>query len=244
MRKLLAAVLLCLMAGAVNPALSAPALVASVGVQGVAGSCNTTASIDTTGATLLVAGVSSDSGNGTSKVVTDSKSNTWTRVGRYATGGSEQIEIYYSSPSSVGSSHTFTCNHAYGTIFVQAFSGITTSSPLDTFNGASGSGITSLQPGSVTPANSASLVVTALGIGGGQGTDAINSSYTITNDYALIGGTAYGGGMAWNTITGATNPTWSNWTSSTASAISAVFIPSGGGGATTVPMRSLLGVGQ
>lgn len=177
------------------------------------GSGNTnpvTGSLDTTGATLLVAVVTY---NG-SVSVSDSKSNTWTALTAYANSGVTS-RIYYvdSATPTVGSGHTFTLNGTgiAGAINVMAFSG-TPTSPYDSKqNGTNSASAATIQPGAVVPATDGYLVVT--GFSGGNtfgGAGSINLSFNITNQKALTGGSNYGTAAAYliQPTAASVNPTW------------------------------------
>src|SRR5690348_1268736 len=85
------------------------------------GTTVTTTGFDTTGAALLIAVVGQE--DTTTCAVSDSKSNSWTKI-------TEQIEtpakgsLWYSVPSTVGATHTFTATQAASSpaICVEAWS--------------------------------------------------------------------------------------------------------------------------
>jgi hypothetical protein len=182
----------------------------------------TTASIDTTGANLIVCGTA-NSGSGAVPTVTDSKSNTYT--GLTATIGaasSVRIRLYYVLNPTVGTGHTFTAS-ATGTTFLsiacQAYNGVKTTSAFDVENGAAGSGL-SIQPGSATPSEDNELFVTAYSTTEQpMVTVTINSSFTKEIDRVGSGGNHFAIGLAYKiqTTGGAENPTWS-WASPSAGA--------------------------
>jgi hypothetical protein len=167
----------------------------------------TTAAIDTTGATLLVA-VLTDFAETT---FSDSKSNTWTSL----TKGTQFIStrIVYCVPSSVGSGHTFSASVASGfpSICVAAFSGAH-ATPVDQQNGSTGNGITSIQPGSVTPTEDNELVIVGVGLGNGNAAGIDMAGYTVPEE-VYYNGNAFTCALAYNIQTSATatNPTWT-WT--------------------------------
>lgn len=178
--------------------------------QGSGNTNPTTGSLDTTGATLLIAVVTYAG----SVSVSDSKSNTWTALTAYADSGVTS-RIYYvnSATPTVGTGHTFTLNGTgiAGAINVMAFSG-TTAAPYDgKQNGANSASSASISPGTVTPTVDGYLIVT--GFTGGNtfgGAATINNSFTITNQKALTGGSNYGTAAAYliqGTAAGV-NPTW------------------------------------
>lgn len=184
-----------------------PALVTNG--QGSANNNPTTGSLDTTGATLLVAVVSY---NGTVTGVTDSKGNTWTALTAHANSGVTS-RIYYvdSATPTVGSGHTFTLNGTgiAGAINVMAFSG-TVASPYDSQqNGSNSASASTIQPGVVTPGAQGAIIIS--GFTGGNtfgGSATINSGFTITNQKALTGGTNYGTAAAYRIQGDPANPLW------------------------------------
>jgi hypothetical protein len=169
----------------------------------------TTSGVNTTGASFLVVGVSWVA-SGTQNTPTDSLGNTYTPLTTYSSFG-PTVGLFYAANPAVGAGHTVTAtgSFVFNAIFFAAFSGVATSLPFDAINGGfSNSSPASQQFGSVTPANSNSLVVALSGIDfGGVGT--INSGFTITD--TLAGTSDYGGGLAYLVQTTATavNPTWS-----------------------------------
>lgn len=193
-------------------------------IAGTAANGGTTGAINTTGASLLIVGLSWSSNSGTTPPpVTDSKSNTWTRLTAQEPtppNTDSYSVIYYAKNPTVGSGHTFTASltNSFPTIGVQAFSGVDTSSPFDVENGtainhAFTADITSVQPGSVTPSNDGSLIVTVLSnyIDSSNSDRSINQSFTISDQLGFV--TTIAMGMAYQIQTTATarNPTWS-WT--------------------------------
>lgn len=221
--------------------------------QGNAGVVPVTSVIDTSGASLLVLAVSSVD-NLAAAAPQDSKSNTWNALALQGiAGGSPQCKLYYATGAiSVGSGHTFTTAggvNEYACLSVAAFSGVVTSSPLDAQNGTTGSvsGLSSLQPGSITPTNAGELLVTTTVINSASitGISLTDGSNSITlSDWAYQNaGVAYSGGLGYEiqTTAAASNPTWS-WSSATsgASAAIAAFIAAAGGTTNlTIPLGSL-----
>ena len=210
--------------------------VSYIGGVATTGAANggTTAGVNTTGANLIVIGITHLSG--TTASVSDSNSNTYTAL-TAITSGEHRSRLYYCLAPTVGSGHTFTLSGTgiYGAAFVQYFSGIDS---YDKQNGGTSAG-TTVQPGSVTPTNADSLLVTAAA-DRAAGTISIDGSYTISNQQGQTG-VSYGGGMAYLIQAGgpsASNPTWTHGdTSGFSCATIAVFVPSaGGGGSSIVPI--------
>jgi len=189
----------------------------------------TTNALNTTGANLIVLGLSCASS--VTPAISDSQSNTWTQIALVSAGTGKCI-LYYCSAPSTSASHTFTASatNIFAFLAAQAWSGAKSSGPLDqqTSNG-SGSSAT-IQPGSITPSQNNCLVITAMN-GSIAGTMSIDSSFSISDQKALVGSVNYTGAMA-DFVQGtaaAINPTWTN--SGGASFIDAAiasFLPSTG----------------
>jgi hypothetical protein len=210
----------------------------------------TTGTVTTTGATLLVVAVSDDTAGGAVQTLQDSKSNTWVSLTPVGSSTNTRAHLYYCAASpTVGTLHTFTYTggiSVYPSIYMAAFAG-TDSAAFDTYNHNGSAGSTTTTPGSVTPANANSLVVSMLSLVNAR-TIAIDSSLSITDQNQFNGSTALGGGLAYiiQTSIVTENPVWS-WdaTSIENSAAIAVFKPAGGGGGGTVAgTLALLGVGS
>lgn len=136
-----------------------PALIASLGEPGNVNGF-TTASIDTTGANLIVVTVSYYSSEPT---LSDSKSNSYTALTARTTGSSQYIRQYYIQGGTVGSGHTFTLtgSNTYPSIVVLAFSNIS-AAPADQENTALNSGWTTFSVGSITPSQANTVAVAGL----------------------------------------------------------------------------------
>lgn len=203
----------------------------------------TSSGIDTTGANLLVAVLSSAQVGYNISDSVGGHSNTWTALATYNDpSGSQTTILYVENPPYVGSGHTFATTSAFPGLYITAWSGAATTSVLDQTNGSTG---TVTQPGSITPTNAGELIICGLS-GNLSGTVTIDSSYTITGQYPLTGGVCYGGALAY-LIQGsptATNPTWSQ---GGATGI-ASFVAGGGGGGgpaagTRAARQTLIGSG-
>lgn len=224
------------------------ALVSNIGAQGNGNVSVTTGTINTTGADLLIAFTSSSNGNFPTVVITDSKGNTWNPLSVSIAGSNgNRGQLFWSSPSSVGSGHTFTADTATGDKFfglcVQAFSGAH-ASPYASEVGTALSSATSGQPGSITPPEDNCVIVA--GIGTLDNSPSINSGFTITDDAPSRSGQNYGAALAYKvqTTAGAENPTWS-WSIASESALrSAVFKSSTTGSALTLDLSDGLTLGE
>lgn len=192
---------------------AAPATVDATGTA-------TTAAIDTTGANLIVINVAWFSGTLT---ITDSKANS---APAGLTVQSDSVSspirfnrIYYlvPNPAKVGSGHTFSVastSAGYCVISVAAFAKSSGTPTFDTENGftdTTGTGLTIVQPGSVTPAGNNELIVTGMTWNKTAPTVTLNQSFLSPPDSGSCPTTdVISGGMSWliQTTGGAVNPTW------------------------------------
>lgn len=202
----------------------------------------TSPSIDTTGANVIVIGVSWYSGYVPPLVLSDSKGNTWLSLTKQSSGGTGvSTQMFYAYNPTVGTGHTFTVgtNTIYAELMISAWSaGTFTTDPFDVENGATTNGGSPLQPGSVSPnQNDELLIATLAGIGS---INTIDSGFTILlNRTAAPGGgaTRMSGALAYKiqTSAGAENPQWA-WsdagfgTAPGAAAIATFKVSTGGGG--------------
>jgi len=202
------------------------ALLTSASAGSTGGNNVTTASVDTTGATLLVLCVSCY-GTG-APTVSDSKGNTWTSL---TTRGATAIgfRMHYCVPTSVGTGHTFTASS----------SGLSPSICAAAFSGAAAvpfeaeSGGTSATPGSITPSEANELLVTGVSWYP-SGTVSLTGGFTLPEQVNYLAANHIGCGLAYliQTSAAAANPTWSSTGgfSEVASAMAAFKAAAGGGG--------------
>lgn len=173
----------------------------------------TTPAIDTTGANIIVAYAGGDQGAVSLPVVSDSKSNTWTKNTEVDNGAGSKGALSYTNTTAnptVGAGHTFTISvvtNSFAVLIVAAFKNAVTA-PFDVENGAFGTGGT-IQPGSVSPSTDNQLVVCGIGTGGSSDPTAL-SGFTLADHIVAAPGTAYGGGIAFLKQGAKTpvNPTW------------------------------------
>lgn len=211
------------------------------GATGGGISTATSSAINTTGATLIVIGVSA---SGTTladlNIVSDSAGNSWVLCGATA-ATSQGLTIWYCVSPATSASHTFsaTLGTAPG-IAVMAFSG-TCPKPAKWVRAYSSSSVTTCQPGTLTPATDNSLIVNVAGLFAGTSIT-INGGYTaITRDF--VGGVSLAVGMAYliQATATASNPTWS-WTSAGQwAAAQVVFMEQAGSSGGLQVMRSMGG---
>lgn len=199
----------------------------------------TTSNLDTSGATLLFVGLTGYQTPNSRPFGTfvDSKSNTWVKVTTYENDTAAGIEWYYvdSATPTVGSGHNFTVpgnGSEYPTISVLAFDG-TDTTPLNTHAGSITSGVSSAQPGSVSPGSATDIFITMIC----NNLDLTNT-YSIDSSFNLISGqspfvlsASSSVAIAWKSSSSAENPTWSGLNSANnLSIMMASFKTPGGGG--------------
>lgn len=149
----------------------------------------TSPAIDTTGATLLVA----VAGDFNTLNISDSKSNTWTKLTQVEGPFAGDMAIYYVANPTVGTNHTFTTNQ--DSICVAAFSDVATVSPFNK-EGASATGSGTVQAGAVTPDQDNSLIIAAVG-DFFEGVLTVNGGFTITDYINAVSGSEYSAGLAY-----------------------------------------------
>lgn len=206
-------------------------LVVSCPLVGVVSSSPaTTASCNTTGATLLVVSIAYTNLSAT-YTISDSKSNTWTCLTAKSQVGDGGTQLCYAFSPTVGTSHTFSVaispsTSQRATIGAMAFNNtLSGSGVFDQQTGGTGAS-TTCAAGSLTPAVAGELFVTGLTGNGLSATSlTINSSYTIPT-----GGTntaTWDSGMAYfvDSTTTAQNPTWTIAGDSILSCTHAAFKP-------------------
>ncbi len=194
------------------------ALMYTSGVVGASG--GTIPSIDTTGANILIVGLSYYQSAG--RNLTDNKGNTWIQLTQQENIGQGSV-LYYCINPTVGTGHTFTTTSHYAGINVL---GLYTPSGLATYhteNGANANASGSLATGSVTPTVIDEVSATVFGSFNGV-TPTSPTGYGVIGGYPT--GTAEAGGMAMKlcTTTGAENPTWNDSGSSQTASV-ALFKP-------------------
>jgi hypothetical protein len=203
------------------------------------GNCNTNAAlttpaINTTGADLIVAGVTffanpPGAGCFTPNVISDSKSNTWSTAKTVQNNGTSdgEFDLFYVHAPTVGSGHTFSYNkECFSSIYVLAFSG-SVASPLDvTSSGSNASTETSQASGSITPTQSGDLIIAGLLVSGPTTSTTVNSGITQADAFTTaVNAQTYGTGLGYfaQSTAAAINPTWSWSTAAEAAALVASF---------------------
>lgn len=198
------------------------AFVAGVTTQSTDGSNVTSASIDSTGANLLIV-VLADAGASTN--LSDNKGNTWQPKTSYLDGSSvTSVRIFLSVPTSVGSGHTVTVSGTtLPAVAFAAFSGAN-ASPFDTVVGTGGNS-NSPAAGSITPGAANYLIVNGVSWFDTSGTSSVDSSFNVIGTHLSRTGNGLGIDAAYLIQSGgptAVNPTWTEtnpnlWAASNAS---------------------------
>ena len=178
-------------------------------------------SVNTTGATLLVAVISGFSAAAT---IVDSQGNDWNYLTTYLgfnTRPETRIAYSYSKGGgalSTSAAHTFTVSATgtnYPTGVIYAFSNtLTTAAVYDTSSGTSGSSTQPIVPGSITP-TAGDIVVTGMGVYSGSSpsyasatvSQGFSSPDTALNTVATTTGSS--GAYILNASGSAYNPSWS-----------------------------------
>ena len=206
-----------------SPAWAAIALVSHVSAGGTGGTV-TTGNSDSTGANFCAL-VVSYWGSGTLTSISDSKSNPYTCRTLY-TSTSPDIKLCYVANPTVGSNHTFTATGLgfFASVSGACFSGVSTASPYEAENGSWSAGVSTFQPGSVTPAGSGELLITGISTSAGN-SSSIDSGFTIIEQVAYSVGQHMGLSLAYlvQGTAAAINPTWTMSTSMIAATNITVF---------------------
>ena len=179
--------------------------------------------------------------------ITDSTSATWNARTQYDTGSiSNAVRIYYANLTG-NASHTFTltCTACFPSGEMLCFSGVKTSTPYDTENGTASTGVTSLQPGSITPSEDNTVVISGLSYSAAS-SPAIDSSFStpVTADHRAAMNYGSSGAYKIQTTAAAVNPTWSSIASSDVAATQASFKSEPAGSGPASGSLSMMGMGK
>lgn len=175
----------------------------------------TSSAIDTTGAGLIVVGVTVGGAPATNSI-TDNKANQWTALTAASGTGRNGLRMFYAKRPLVGAGHTFTDSAgSNGSMIVSAFSGIL----VDPFDGqgtgSSGAGSTSLDAGLVSPIHDYELIVTCFTIDDPAGNTIACAGFTVIDTFDVVVGSTYGLSMAYQ-VQGVKTPVNPHWTRSNA----------------------------
>jgi hypothetical protein len=208
---------------ACSPAWASYALVSNVKAVGAS---TTSSGINTTGATILLS--YSVTFGTTPCTPTDSNSNVWVAVGTDSIQGNSHGQWWYVKNPTVGASHTVTtCSSGFPSIFMAAFSGADTSSPLDQSNKAGTASSTTVTLPSTTPSQNGELIVVGLS-NNSSDTPTIDSGFTVQDTQMSTSSE----GVAWAYLiqgtAAAVAPQWTTPGANDKSASIATFKPTGG----------------
>ncbi len=197
------------------------ALVSHTAIGSPDGNPATSPSVDTTGATLLVVGVSDDTPVST---VSDSKGNTWVQAVTETTFNG--CTLWYVKNPTVGSGHTFQTvgDGKFASLFMQAFSGTDTTANVDQTNHNASLFGSTIQPNSITPSADNEVVI-ALASSRSQFTQTVDGGFTITDQIDQANSQHLGGGMAYlvQGAAAAANPTFAGTSAQYTGAAIATF---------------------
>lgn len=216
----------------------------AIGIDSLGAGSAVTGSINTTGATLLVAYIARTGGF---TALVDSKLNTWTAIGSAQTylGG----RFYICSNPTVGAAHTFTLTAGGGSLCVLAFSGTLANGSVDQQNGASNNtGEIDITPGAITPSANNCVVISGFAYLIGTSTfgevASINDgAFTITDQDPGDGFDTYAQiALAYQVQTSASgrNPDWTTPVSAPSSVITASIMSFKSASAFMPPANPLL----
>jgi hypothetical protein len=206
----------------------------------------TSGSINTSGATLLVAigAFYGATAGGPGVTISDSNGNTWTALTERGPAGTRSCRVWYAVNPSVGSGHTFTVTgtDSFAAVYFSSWSGVDTSSPFDVQGGINSVTGTGGYIGSeMVPSADGALV-----IGGwstiNTGTVSAQSGWTLGDSDAYTAAGYWGGGYAYQiqttatTVAALTKISNISGGSEDLAAASAVFKAGTGGGASATPI--------
>jgi hypothetical protein len=242
MKRLLFVILL----GCASTAHATYTIVTSTAVGGLATSSITTGAINASAGNLNVVCVDDYANAGATPLdtVTDSNGNVYTATTTINYSGSQRASLFYSSSPTNSGSQTFTVScgggqTCYPTLVLYVAAGAATSSVLDQSGGAITSNLQTVQPGSITPTNVGSLLVTCWSPAADNSNLTINSGFSTPLTLSIPAGA---GSYLIETLALASNPTWSWTTMQEAVTVMGSFNPgSGGGGSTPASHFSITG---
>lgn len=192
------------------------ALIGAAGIGG--GSGGTTAPVNTTGATLLVACVSVDSSTGTVPTPTDSLGvDTWVPLTQV--GGANppffRSRLFYVENPTTNAAFTVTVSGTNASVTFAAFNATLTSGVFD-LEAASGGAATNAtetaQGGAVTPSGADALIISGGGVEATR-TLSVGGGFSIAHQEPHVGGVSYGSFIGYRAIIApaAQDPAWT-WT--------------------------------
>jgi hypothetical protein len=176
-----------------------------------------TITMNTTGADLIVI-LGNNNANGNNPP-TSTPSNTWSvaRNQSNTNGGRANCQIFFCEAPTTSSTQTFNKTADFGCLAVLAYSG-SVATPLDQTNGATISGGTTDQAGSITPTTNNQLIV----FGATLDQPALGATPTVDSGFSVVGFVDFGAGQygmavctAVQLTAAAVNPTLTRATSGT-----------------------------
>jgi hypothetical protein len=205
---------------------------------------------DTTGANLIVAiglgySVSACTTTGGGIAISDSKSNTWSFQQNYSTGNAN-ICVFWTTPTSVGTNHTFTLatglGGSYPSVFVAWFSGAASSNVKDQHSGATSSSGTTLQPGACSPTTDNQLLITGVADAASVSTRSVSPADVTPFRDNYNNNSFSTGAWSYQIQTTATsyNPTWTHGTSGLARAAVCFSFKAAAVAPTILPRRTVI----
>ncbi len=177
----------------------------------------TTSGINTTGADFLILALAR-ADDATASTISDSKSNSWTALTSYAQSSVERVRLYYSIPTTVGTSHTATCtnggNSEYPALAFAAFSGAKQTSPFDDESGVNGFAVSSLSVPTKTPSEDNCIIFSACAHADTGTNASVDSSMTLLDRFVESAGSYYALAFYYKiqTTAAAIAPIWSGAT--------------------------------
>lgn len=176
-----------------------------------AGGCDTAAA-DTTGMNLIIV---TASGTTIPPTPTDSKGNTYVAMSTFGDcGSSGHFQQFYVAHPTVGAGHTIHGADGFGRIAFRSFATSGSGPTLDgEAAGATGSAVTSIQPGALTPSGNDELLLTSVCLDGAGGPQpiSINSGFSTPFNGSTSGNWYADGQYFISPTPSSINPTWS-WT--------------------------------
>jgi len=167
---------------------------------------------------------------GTQPTISDNKGNTANYLSlTVQTGINSYLFIFYCPSATCGTGHmvTATGTGIYPSIVVASFANVKATSPFDAQNGTTANGVTSVQPGSVSPANDNELLIAAFsGYLLNETISISGTGWVKTTQVNSDGATHVAAALGYHiqTTKGADNPTFSWSTASVCSAAQGAFL--------------------
>lgn len=174
----------------------------------------TTSTVDMTGATHFVVCVGMPNGND-EPTISDTAGNTnWVRDELVSSLVSGDLRVYRCANALDSANYALTLNSVQANFFgivVHGFSGVKTTSPLDANSNSNvQNGVSSIQPGSMTPTEDGEVVYTGIVVHtSGNNPSSIDSGFTRASVAVSADNFGVGGAYKVQTSAGAENPTWS-----------------------------------